>query len=56
MVMEEWIFGGIDTTTKQGFLVPVDQRNADTLLPIIQQYILPGTTIVSDNHLTVNHC
>ena len=49
-------------------MVPVDQRNADTLLPIIQQYILLGTTIVSDcwaayntighlgyNHLTVNH-
>ena len=30
MVMEQWVFGGIDTTTKQGFLVPVDQRNADT--------------------------
>ena len=60
--------GGIDTTTRQAFLVPVEQRNADTLLPIIQQYILPGTTIISDcwaaynnienlgyQHLTVNH-
>ena len=68
MVREQWVFGGIDTTTRQAFLVPVEQRNADTLLPIIQQYILPGTTIVSDcwaaynnianlgyQHLTVNH-
>ena len=25
MVMEQWVFGGIDAITKQGFLVPVDQ-------------------------------
>ena len=48
MVMEQWVFGGIDTTSKQGFLVPVDNCNADTLLSIIQQYVLQGTTIVSD--------
>ena len=49
-------------------MVPVDRRDAATLLPIIQQFILPGTTIVSDlwgayntvgnlgyAHLTVNH-
>lgn len=65
---QQWVFGGIDTTTKAVFLVCVEQRNADTLLPIIQERILPGTTIVSDlwaayntishlgyDHLTVNH-
>ena len=68
MIREQWVFGGIDTQTKAGFMVPVDRRDADTLLPIIQQFILPGTTIVSDlwgayntvgnlgyAHLTVNH-
>ena len=68
LVREQWIFGGIDNTTKQCFVVAVPQRNAITLLPIIQQYVLPGTTIVSDLwrayntlgslgyiHLTVNH-
>ena len=68
MIREQWVFGGIDTQTKAGFMVPVDRRDAATLLPIIQQFILPGTTIVSDlwgayntvgnlgyAHLTVNH-
>ena len=32
MVREQWVFGGIDTTTRQAFLVPVEQCNADTLL------------------------
>ena len=30
------------------FLVPVEKRDAETLLPILQQYVLPGTTVVSD--------
>ena len=68
MIREQWVFGGIDTQTKAGFMVPVDRRDAATLLPIIQQFILPLTTIVSDlwgayntvgnlgyARLTVNH-
>ena len=38
-------FGGIDLTTRQCFFVSVAQRNADTLIPIIEEYILPGTEI-----------
>ena len=68
LVREQWVFGGYDVATKVGFMVPVDRRDAATLLPIIQQYIAPGTTIISDlwaayntigtlgyQHLTVNH-
>ena len=69
MYPQVWIFGGIDTTTtKDVFIVPVLRRNADLLIPIIQRYILPGTTVISDlwsgyrrlnefgyTHLTVNH-
>ena len=53
---------------KKGFLIPVPQRDAATLIPIIQQWILPGTIIHSDmwaaynqlinpgfNHQTLNH-
>jgi hypothetical protein len=66
---ERWVFGGIDQTTKEAFLVEVPRRDANTLLPIIQQRVLPGTTIWSDQwaayrrlpavtgmgHATVNH-
>ena len=48
LVREQWVFGGYDITTKSGFMVPVDTRDANTLLPVIQQYILPGTLIMSD--------
>ena len=43
MEYQQWIFGGIDTTTKKCFLVPVAQRDRVTLIPIVQQFILPGT-------------
>ncbi|XP_023209731.1 uncharacterized protein LOC111612724 [Centruroides sculpturatus] len=68
LVREQWVFGGYDVNTKQSFMVAVDQRNAATLLPILQQFVLPGTIVVSDlwaayntirnlgyQHLTVNH-
>ena len=40
----QWIFGGICHETKACFLVPVERRDKDTLLPIIRTHILPGTT------------
>uniref|UniRef100_A0A915LB63 ISXO2-like transposase domain-containing protein n=1 Tax=Romanomermis culicivorax TaxID=13658 RepID=A0A915LB63_ROMCU len=68
LVKEQWVFAGYDVETKESFMVPVARRNAATLLPLIQQYIRPGTTIISDmwgayntvanlgyQHLTVNH-
>ena len=63
-----WIFGGYDPAEKESFLVTVSNKNAETLLPLIKKYILPGTTVVSDcwraysgiggegyEHKTVNH-
>ena len=46
-----WVFGGIERETKKLFLVPlIDQRrDADTLIPLIKKYILPGTIIISDS-------
>lgn len=63
-----WVFGGVERETQKRFIVPVEKRDAATLLPLCQKYILPGTTIHSDcwkayndlqhlgyTHLVVNH-
>ena len=64
----QWVFGAIDNESRKCFLVVADKRDEVTLLPIIQEKIEPGTTIVSDcstaycnlekhgyTHKTVNH-
>ena len=33
----KWIFGGICRETKACFLVPVERRDKDTLIPIIRR-------------------
>ena len=67
-----WVFGMVDAghIPALGYMEVVDQRDASTLLPIIRDHILPGTTIWSDmwaaynrvstlpgvsDHETVNH-
>ena len=68
LVEGQWVFGGICRETREFFLVPVETRNAETLLQVIKDYIESGTTIISDcwkayqyltsegyTHLTVNH-
>lgn len=64
-----WIFGGIERDDKSKiFMVIVPDRKSETLIPIIQQYIEQGTTIISDkwrayfpigsigyDHLSINH-
>ncbi|XP_069670778.1 uncharacterized protein [Periplaneta americana] len=45
----QWVFWGVERGNAGNFfLVPVHNRNAETLVEIIRQWILPGTTIVSD--------
>ena len=64
----KWVFDGICRETKACFLVPVERRDKDTLIPIIRPQILPGICVMSGmwkaydclqdegyNHLTVNH-
>lgn len=46
---EQWFFGGVERgSADKCFLVPVERRNAQTLLPIIARHVLQGSTIVSD--------
>lgn len=67
---EKWIFGLVDVDVRpiQSYMEVVAQRNAETLLPIIERVVVPGSTIQSDEwaaynqietrgyiHKTVNH-
>ena len=60
--------GGNDREKKYIFMIPVHDLNANTLIPIIKKYFLPGTRIYFEEwasyssipsttfqHLTVNH-
>ena len=62
------MFGGVERESGETFLVPVADRNADTLMTIIRDWIEPGNTVISDSwaayrdlgaqgytHRTVNH-
>ena len=63
MLSRLWLFGGIDRDTKE-----MQDRSVATLIPIIEEYILPGKTIYYNEwasynaippatfqHITVNH-
>ena len=68
---EVWVFGLVDTSTTPGvgYMEIVSKRDSQTLLPIIQKVVRPGTTLHSDQwkaylnisrdlgfrHQTVNH-
>ena len=45
-----WVFGNMERDSKppKCFFVTVSDRSAQTLIPLIKRWILPGTTIVSD--------
>ena len=63
-----WIFGIIERKSNLLVMYPVNNRNADTLIPLIEKHVEPGTRIFSDNwaayfklneigypHFTVTH-
>ena len=43
-----WIFGMVERETNTLLIYPVSDRSEDTLLPIIQRHVEPGSTIYSD--------
>jgi hypothetical protein len=47
-VPPQWVFGAYDVSRKVGWIQLVERRDTETLLPLIQQWCLPGTIIVSD--------
>jgi transposase-like protein len=67
-VKGQWVFGGVERESGKTFLVHVPDRTADTLMAVINDWIEPGTAVVSDCwsayrdiqthgyiHQTVNH-
>lgn len=64
-----WIVGGVENTVeRKAFFIPVESRDADTLLEVIRQHVRPGSLISTDMwkgygklsdigfvHSTVNH-
>ena len=64
MVPERWVFGGIDPIENIGFICFVNDRSAATLLPLIEQFIWPGSEIHSNEwvayhniaNIAVNPC
>ena len=75
VLAQVWLFGGIERVSKKSFIVPLvgplgeaGRRDRGTLLPLIQQYIRPGSVVISDQwgaynklsdfgytHHTINH-
>ena len=64
----KWVHGGICNETNDVFLIPVNKRDKETLIPIILDNVEPGTRITTDCwgaytgleecgfiHETVNH-
>ena len=65
---QQWVFGAYDQRQKRGFCRHVLVRDAATLLPLVQQWVVPGAEVHSDQwrayggltafgftHRTVNH-
>lgn len=48
IVKGDWVFGIFERGSGKFFLAPVKKRDSVTLLPIIRDHVLPGTTIISD--------
>ncbi|GFW88198.1 mitotic-spindle organizing protein 2A [Trichonephila clavipes] len=43
-----WVFGGVQRKSKKCFFRVVQSRTKEELLEVIREWILPGTTIISD--------
>ena len=47
-VQVQWVFGGIECETHESFQFVVEKRDQETLLPLIERWTKPGSTIISD--------
>ncbi|KAG8225075.1 hypothetical protein J437_LFUL000054 [Ladona fulva] len=47
---QQWVIGGICRETKEVFLHLIPDRKKETVLPIVEECVLPGTKIYTDEH------
>ena len=47
-----WLFRGVERISKKKFIIPLHEEGQDrssrTLIPLIKQYIRPGSIVISD--------
>ncbi|PSN50490.1 hypothetical protein C0J52_10727 [Blattella germanica] len=68
VVKEKWVLGIYDTSVRRGVVLFVCKRDRQTLVPLIRDYVLPGSRIYTDGwsaytgldragytHMVVNH-
>ncbi|KYN18873.1 hypothetical protein ALC57_08803 [Trachymyrmex cornetzi] len=48
IITGQWVFGGIERESKKIFIVPVEDRKSETLIPIIRRYIKPGSILLEN--------
>ncbi|PSN34120.1 hypothetical protein C0J52_14193 [Blattella germanica] len=48
VVKEKWVLGIYDTSVRRGVVLFVCKRDRQTLVPLIRDYVLPGSTIYTD--------
>ena len=51
---EQWYIGGIERGTRNVFIVPVPNRNAQTITHVICENVLPGSKIITDQWRAYN--
>jgi hypothetical protein len=44
----QWVFGGAERHSGKTFPVPLPDRSAGTLMAVVEAWIEPGTTVISD--------
>ena len=52
---QQRVFGLYDRRTKKGWIQSVARRDEATLLPLIQQFVRPGSTVYSDAWAAYNN-
>ncbi|KAI6656125.1 hypothetical protein LOD99_1458 [Oopsacas minuta] len=50
----QWVFGGVCRGTSDMFMIPVADRSASTLIPLVNEFIRPGSIIMSDKWASYN--